>query len=218
MIQQTCHDMIDNPNKIQYERDLCLNIFVEFGKLLKQQIFSILPTKLRSNMKDQSDQKEDNNDSLKLDKINNKNDSKNNINDECKSRNELKESLLFENEESLNQSLLFFDIIDPMTGYPMFCQRGSSIYDEIDGGSRLLRLKITTIGKCGVLTHPKWQSHMYPATMFTNATIDDVKKYIQSVDCKKLFEKCKQLNQMRNSKVQIQPKQRSKLANSSNDN
>ncbi|ETO09728.1 hypothetical protein RFI_27649 [Reticulomyxa filosa] len=72
----------------------------------------------------------------------------------------------------------FVDVIDPMSGQCLNGTPGPSIYDEVEGGQRLLKFKVTKIRCCGVLNHPDWGSHMYPATIFTNACVDVVKAHI----------------------------------------
>eukprot|EP01084_Bolivina_argentea_P163588 284559_1 len=83
---------------------------------------------------------------------------------------------------------LFIDSIDPMTGQSIFSKSGPSIYDEVDGGSRLLKWKIQQIQYCGVLCHPQYGSHIYPSTMFTNHEIGNILEFFNEMDCKSVVE------------------------------
>eukprot|EP01083_Nonionella_stella_P085316 236537_1 len=79
---------------------------------------------------------------------------------------------------------LFMDAIDPMTGQSMFSQAGPSIYDEVDGGSRLLKWNVQKYQFCGVLCHPKHGSHIYPATIFTNHKMETLTEFLKEIDGK----------------------------------
>jgi len=45
----------------------------------------------------------------------------------------------------------------------------------------LLNYKAYNAGFCKILTHPKWGSAVYPATIFTHAPVDVVKSLIESL-------------------------------------
>lgn len=38
----------------------------------------------------------------------------------------------------------------------------------------LLRYKTSSAGPCKILQHPKWGSHVYPATLFAIAPLEDL--------------------------------------------
>ena len=90
------------------------------------------------------------------------------------------------NKSKKEDNLLFMDGVDPMTGSSIYTQSGPSIYDEVDGGSRLLKWKTQQIQYCGILCHPKYGSHIYPSTIFTNYEIENVVEFFNEIDCKKL--------------------------------
>ena len=106
-----------------------------------------------------------------------------------KSNDEQKEEINIDKELNKN---VFMDGIDPMTGKSIFSASGPSIYDEVDGGSRLLKWKIQQIQYCGVLCHPKYGSHIYPATIFTNYNLENVVEFLNQIDCKELIKYAKE--------------------------
>ncbi|KAI8924180.1 hypothetical protein BC831DRAFT_513577 [Entophlyctis helioformis] len=61
------------------------------------------------------------------------------------------------------------DMTDPASGYPVFSDRGTSLYPDVDGCARLLKYATHLAGCCRVLDHPVWGTHSYPATMFSTA-------------------------------------------------
>ncbi len=64
------------------------------------------------------------------------------------------------------------EAIDPCSGYPMFGQRGSGVYGEVEWCQTLLKYPSEQVGNCRVLRHPQWGTNMYPATLFSNAPRD----------------------------------------------
>lgn len=64
------------------------------------------------------------------------------------------------------------DITDPSSGYPVFTQRGSAAYSDVDGAQRLRAWDTVQAGGCFLLSHPRWGVNVYPATFFTNAPLD----------------------------------------------
>lgn len=45
----------------------------------------------------------------------------------------------------------------------------NKVYSEVDGMECLLNYKSYNAGFCKILTHPKWGSSVYPATIFAYA-------------------------------------------------
>ena len=45
----------------------------------------------------------------------------------------------------------------------------NKVYSEVDGMECLLNYKSYNAGFCKILTHPKWGSSVYPATIFAHA-------------------------------------------------
>mmetsp|Transcript_2832 Transcript_2832/g.7472 ORF Transcript_2832/g.7472 Transcript_2832/m.7472 type:complete len:209 (-) Transcript_2832:1364-1990(-) len=58
------------------------------------------------------------------------------------------------------------DYIDPCSGLPMMSLGCNKVYSEVDGMECLLNYKAHNAGFCKILTHPKWGSAVYPATIF----------------------------------------------------
>jgi Methylmalonic aciduria and homocystinuria type D protein len=66
------------------------------------------------------------------------------------------------------------DYIDPCSGLPMLTRDCNKVYSEVDGMECLLNYKAYNAGFCKVLTHPRWGSAVYPATIFCYAPRDVV--------------------------------------------
>lgn len=73
------------------------------------------------------------------------------------------------------------DITDPASGYPVFSERGASVYPDVCGAQRLLRYDVMNTGCCRVLLHPRWGSRVYPATLFAIAPEDVVEMTISEM-------------------------------------
>lgn len=66
------------------------------------------------------------------------------------------------------------DYIDPCSGLPMMTKECNKVYSEVDGMECLLNYRAHNAGFCKVLTHPKWGSAVYPATIFCFGPRDQV--------------------------------------------
>jgi len=64
------------------------------------------------------------------------------------------------------------DYIDPCSGLPMITPDTTKVYSEVDGIQTLLGFATMDAGMCKILLHPKWGSSVYPASAFTNATLE----------------------------------------------
>lgn len=73
------------------------------------------------------------------------------------------------------------DYIDPCSGLPMLTRDCNKVYSEVDGMECLLNYRAYNAGFCKVLTHPKWGTAVYPATIFCfaprNLVIQLVREY-----------------------------------------
>lgn len=58
----------------------------------------------------------------------------------------------------------------------------TKVYSEVDGMQLLLHYRTMDAGMCKVLLHPKWGSAVYPASAFTDAPIEEVRKAISSAE------------------------------------
>jgi len=73
------------------------------------------------------------------------------------------------------------DYIDPCSGLPMLTSNCNKVYSEVDGMECLLNYRAYNAGFCKVLTHPKWGSAVYPATIFCHAPRDVVAGILRSL-------------------------------------
>lgn len=71
------------------------------------------------------------------------------------------------------------DVADPSSGYPVFTQRGSAAYSDVDGAQRLRAWDTVQAGGCYLLSHQRWGVNVYPATLFTNAPLDALREAIR---------------------------------------
>ena len=71
--------------------------------------------------------------------------------------------------DKLRQMGYWADYIDPCSGLPMLTPNCNKVYSEVDGMECCLGYKAHNAGFCKILTHPKWGSAVYPATMFAFA-------------------------------------------------
>lgn len=60
------------------------------------------------------------------------------------------------------------DYIDPCSGLPMLTLNCNKVYSEVDGMECLLNYRAYNAGFCKILTHPRWGSAVYPATLFAH--------------------------------------------------
>jgi len=63
------------------------------------------------------------------------------------------------------------DVSCPMEGNARYGTSTSTIYNELEGLTQLLRYDSIPIGCCGIVLHPKWQRRAYPVTFFTLAPL-----------------------------------------------
>jgi hypothetical protein len=60
----------------------------------------------------------------------------------------------------------------------------NKVYSEVDGMECLLNYKAYNAGFCKVLTHPKWGSSVYPATLFAYGKREAVLNMLQKYETK----------------------------------
>lgn len=72
------------------------------------------------------------------------------------------------------------DATDPASGTAWKGNAGSC-YSDVDGIIRLLRYETVDVG-CRIAAHPVWRFAVYPATLFTTAPQDVVKKALNQVN------------------------------------
>lgn len=83
--------------------------------------------------------------------------------------------------EQLRAKGYWADYIDPCSGLPMMTLNCNKVYSEVDGMECLLNYKAYNAGFCKILTHPKWGSAVYPATIFAHAPAEIVTNLIESL-------------------------------------
>lgn len=74
------------------------------------------------------------------------------------------------------------DVSCPMEGNARYGTPTSSIYNELEGLTSLLRYDSMPIGCCGIVLHPHWQRRAYPVTLFTTAPVEVVKRVFVDVE------------------------------------
>ena len=62
----------------------------------------------------------------------------------------------------------------------MLTKNCNKVYSEVDGMECLLNYKAHNAGFCKILTHPKWGSAVYPATIFAHAPKELVMQLLES--------------------------------------
>ena len=70
----------------------------------------------------------------------------------------------------------------PMEGNARYGKSTSTIYNELEGLTQLLRYDAIPIGCCGIVLHPKWQRRAYPVTFFTTAPLETLKAVLADVE------------------------------------
>ena len=70
----------------------------------------------------------------------------------------------------------------PMEGNARFGTSTSTIYNELEGLTQLLRYDAIPIGCCGIVLHPKWHRRAYPVTFFTTAPLDELVRVLGEVE------------------------------------
>ena len=73
----------------------------------------------------------------------------------------------------------FADYVDPCSGLVMLTRGANKVFSEVDCAQQLLGYSVQNCGCCKVLLHPKWGSAVYPASVFTNAPVDEVKSLLR---------------------------------------
>jgi len=69
------------------------------------------------------------------------------------------------------------DYIDPCSGYPMKGERFNA-YAEAPAMHELLKYEFHNVGCCDVISHPRWHTRCYPATLFTDAPLNVIQQLL----------------------------------------
>jgi hypothetical protein len=73
------------------------------------------------------------------------------------------------------------DFTDPVDGLPVCGQRGNSIYPDVEGIVRLLKYPSIQSGSCSVIYHPRWQTNIYPGTLFVVGSIENIQQALSVI-------------------------------------
>eukprot|EP00127_Corallochytrium_limacisporum_P000496 Clim_evm25s14 gene=Clim_evmTU25s14 len=73
------------------------------------------------------------------------------------------------------------DLTDPCSGMPVYSQ-SNSYYPDVNGAELLLRYTTFSTGCCKVLSHPKWGTKVYPATLFTDAPLEVIDEVLRNLN------------------------------------
>ena len=76
------------------------------------------------------------------------------------------------------------DYVDPCSGQAVRTKHSHSVYPEVDAFEALLKWKTFTAGGCKVLSHPEWQTSVYPATLFARAPLEVLLEVVNEVTAK----------------------------------
>eukprot|EP00177_Eucheuma_denticulatum_P000829 GFKZ01001495.1.p1 GENE.GFKZ01001495.1~~GFKZ01001495.1.p1 ORF type:complete len:185 (-),score=12.31 GFKZ01001495.1:14-508(-) len=72
------------------------------------------------------------------------------------------------------------DITDPVTGCAYFGNAAGG-YSDVEGMRRMLGYATRDAGGCTVLKHPQWGFAIYPATLFTTASVETTVAALEAV-------------------------------------
>ncbi|KJE92417.1 hypothetical protein CAOG_03394 [Capsaspora owczarzaki ATCC 30864] len=71
------------------------------------------------------------------------------------------------------------DMTDPCSGYPVYGERGASCYPDVLANELLLKYPVINTGCCKIMSHPKWHTRIYPATVFSTAPLAELLRCIE---------------------------------------
>jgi hypothetical protein len=72
------------------------------------------------------------------------------------------------------------DLIDPRDGYPWLSRRGEISHDDTAAVTALLGFPVTP-GNCSILTHPTWDTAIYPSILMSSASPQVIKSVLKNV-------------------------------------
>ncbi len=64
------------------------------------------------------------------------------------------------------------DLFDPRSGYPLINSRGNLTLNDNAVVNALLGFTITKDNNCSLLTHPQWETAVYPSTIVSTASLE----------------------------------------------
>jgi Methylmalonic aciduria and homocystinuria type D protein len=66
------------------------------------------------------------------------------------------------------------DLFDPQTGWPLASRSGSYRLDDVAVVRACLGYDIALVANCAMLIHPTWGQAVYPATVVSSATAEEM--------------------------------------------
>ena len=72
------------------------------------------------------------------------------------------------------------DFCDPASGYPVHSERGGMTCNDVDLCLRCLKYRTVDLGCCKMISHPRWKTAVYPATMVAVAPIEALEAALQA--------------------------------------
>jgi hypothetical protein len=75
-------------------------------------------------------------------------------------------------KEKLNPP--FVDFVDPSSGLPYLCSRGSTIFIETDDAILNLGYRILDFGCCKAVSHPTWGTKSFMSIIVSDARVEDL--------------------------------------------
>jgi Methylmalonic aciduria and homocystinuria type D protein len=84
--------------------------------------------------------------------------------------------------ESVLAAGYWADFMDPCSGLPMLTSNCNKVYSDVDGMECCLGYRSYNAGFCKVLLHPKWQSRVYPSTVFACVPRHLAEQLLQKLD------------------------------------
>ena len=66
------------------------------------------------------------------------------------------------------------DLFDPRSGYPLQARPNITLDDNATVKA-LLYYPVVKYQQCSLIVHPRWQTHVYPSTIATSATLEVIK-------------------------------------------
>lgn len=76
---------------------------------------------------------------------------------------------------------LLSDLFDPRSGYPFISREGEIALSDAALVEALLRLDVIDYGDCSLITHPRWGSALYPATIVTAASQEAIEPILNEM-------------------------------------
>ena len=74
--------------------------------------------------------------------------------------------------EELHRQGFWANYTDPASGYPVFGERGGLTLNDVEVSLSLLKYPTVDLGVCKMISHPRYKTASYPATLAADAPLD----------------------------------------------